>query len=151
MGGFFERIDMSEEKDKDQEVKWLSGAKTFRFMRVRPEKSQRTHDLKDRASNRMVELFRKGIYGDRLARPMKRRDPRDEQVVQNQAEFARLPAATRVKVLKCRREDLEDELRNIEYNSSQIARTFHMPDILRRLDEINKEIRRLEEEADKEI
>lgn len=138
--------------EKDNETKWLRGSKTYRYMRIRSGKARgRAFDLKNRGEERLVLLFRKGVYGDRLARPMKRVDGQRRQELQDQADFARFPIATKIQVLKMKRADLEDDLRNMEYNSSQIARTFHMPDILRRLDEINKEIRRLEEEAEEEI
>lgn len=138
--------------EKDNETKWLRGSKTYRYMRIRSGKARgRAFDLKDRGEERLVLLFRKGVYGDRLARPMKRVDGQRRQELQDQAEFARLPVATKIRILKMKRADLEEDLRNMEYNSSQIARTFHMPDILRRLDEINKEIRRLEEEVEEEI
>lgn len=138
--------------EKDNETKWLRGSRTYRYMRISSGRSRgRAFDLKNQSEERLVLLFRKGVHGDRLARPMKRVDGQRKQELQNQADFARLPVATKIRVLKMKRADLEEDLRNMEYNSSQIARTFHMPDILRRLDGINKEIRRLEEEAEDEI
>jgi len=139
--------------EKDNETRWARGARTYRYMRVRSGKARgRAFDLKDRGTERMIMLFRKGVYGDRLARPMKRPDDEHRMAeLAEQAEFARLPVATKIRVLKMKRADLEEDMRRMEYSTSQIARTFHMPDILRRLDEINKEIRRLEEEAEEEI
>lgn len=142
---------MADEQDK-KEVKWLRGARTYQYMKVRGGKRRgRAFDLKEQASDRLVMLFRKGIYGDRLSRPMRGVSKDEKEQLQAQAEFARLPVATRIRILKRRRADLEDDLRNMEYSTSQIARTFHMPDILRKLDEINTEIRRLEDEAEEEI
>jgi hypothetical protein len=138
--------------EKDNETKWAKGAKTYRFMRIRSGKARgRAFDLKEKGADRMIMLFRKGVYGDRLARPMKRVDGDRREELAEQAEFARLPTVTKIRVLKMKRADLEEDLRRMEYTTSQIARTFHMPDILRKLDEINKEIRRLEEEAEEEI
>lgn len=142
---------MSDEREK-KETKWLRGARTYQYMKVRGGKRRgRAFDLKNQASDRLVMLFCKGIYGDRLSRPMRGVSKNEEEHLRTQAEFARLPVATRICILKRRRADLEDDLRRMEYSTSQIARTFHMPDILRKLDEINKEIRRLEDEVEEEI
>jgi hypothetical protein len=143
---------MPDEKDNKKEIKWLRGARTFQYMKVSAGKRRgRAFDLKSQASDRLIMLFRKGIYGDRLARPMRGVSKSEAERLQEQAEFARLPAATRVRLLKRRRADLEEDLLRMEHSTSQIARTFHMPDILRKLGEINEEIRRLEEEAEEEI
>lgn len=140
------------DKPNKKKTKWLRGARAYRYMRISTGKRRgRAFDLKDQAADRLALLFRKGIDGDRLARPMRGVSKKEEEALRSQAEFARLPAAARILILKRHRADLEDDMRRMEYSTSQIARTFHMPDILRKLDEINTEIRRLENEAEEEI
>lgn len=132
-------------------TKWLRGSQTFKYMKVSSGRSRgRAFDLKNRASDRIVLLFRQGVHGDKLACPMRRVDDQRMKELHDQASFARLPVPTKIEVLRRRRRELEDELRRMEQSASQIARTFHLPDILYRIDEISSEIRRLENGAGEE-
>lgn len=136
--------------DDKREAREVPGSHTFGDETARAhggKRQARAYWLKDRAEDRLLILLVRGQEGDTLARPFPAIGRRDRRLLADQAAFARLPARTRLLVLRGKREDLEGELSELRASGTPVKQRNVAPTILRQIQELDEDIGYLADEV----
>lgn len=131
-----------------REARVVPGGQTFGEETVRArggKRAARAYWLKVQAEERLAVLMVEGEMGDRLARPFPPLG-RDRKPLGIMAGFARLPARTKLLVLRGRREDLERELADLAGCGTPAKRLMLEPVIRKQIRDLDDDISYLAEE-----
>jgi len=132
-----------------REARAVPGGQTFGEETVRArggKRAARAYWLKVQAEERLAVLMVEGERGDRLARPFPPLG-RDRKPLRQMAEFARLPARTKLLILRGKRGDLERELADLVESGTPAKRLLVEPVIRKQIGELDDDIGYLAGEA----
>jgi len=135
--------------DVKREAHTVPGSQTFGEETVRArggKRAARAYWLKVQAEERLAVLMVEGERGDRLSRPFPPLG-RDRKPLRQMAEFARLPARTKLLILRGKRGDLEQELTDLIGSGALTKRLLVESVIRKQIMELDDDIGYLAGEA----